>query len=263
MSYSIPPQASVAVPLKISIVTVCYNSAATITRTLQSVAAQNWPAIEHIVVDGASTDATMSIINAHRSSLAAVMSEPDRGVYDAMNKGVALATGDVIVFLNADDYYIDNEVISRVATAMQAEQLDALYGDVAFFRAGESGKLVRRYNSGQFRPTRIASGWMPAHPALFVRRELFDRFGLFRTDYRIAGDFEFVARAFKDGRLRYRHIPRILVNMRLGGASTSGWKSFALLNSEVIRACRENGIRTSWARIMMKYPLKILEFIRP
>jgi len=260
MSYSIPPQASVAVPLKISIVTVCYNSAATITRTLQSVAAQNWPAIEHIVVDGASTDATMSIINAHRSSLAAVMSEPDRGVYDAMNKGVALATGDVIVFLNADDYYVDNEVISRVATAMQAEQLDALYGDVAFFRAGESGKLVRRYNSGQFRPTRIASGWMPAHPALFVRRELFDRFGLFRTDYRIAGDFEFVARVFKNDGLRHRHWPEVLVLMQLGGLSTSGWRATLRLNREILRACKANGIRTNWVKLLLRYPRKLVDF---
>ena len=248
-------------PLKISIITVCYNSAATIERTLKSVAMQSWPTIEHIVVDGASKDATMAAIEAHRSSLTAVISEPDSGVYDAMNKGVALATGDVVVFLNADDFYVDNEVLSRVATAMQTEGLDALYGDVAFFRAGESEKIVRRYDSGRFRPSRIGSGWMPAHPALFVRRALFERFGLFRTDYRIAGDFEFIARVFKHNELRHRHWPEVLVKMQLGGLSTSGWRATLQLNREIMLACRANDIPTNWVKLMLRYPRKLIEFL--
>lgn len=260
MSSSHLPQAPVAPALKISVITVCYNSAATIARTLESVAKQSWPAIEHIVVDGASRDATMTVVEAHRGTLAAVISEPDHGVYDAMNKGVALTTGDIVVFLNADDFYVDNEVLSRVATAMQAEGLDALYGDVAFFRAGESEKVVRRYDSGQFRPSRIGSGWMPAHPGLFVRRELFGRFGLFRTDYRIAGDFEFIARVFKNDELRHRHWPEVLVLMQLGGLSTSGWRATLRLNREIMRACRANSIPTNWIKLLARYPRKLGEF---
>jgi len=255
------PQAPVAPVFKISVITVCYNSAATIARTLESVAAQSWPAIEHIVIDGASSDATMTVVEAHRGSLAAVVSEPDCGVYDAMNKGVALATGEVVVFLNADDFYVDSEVLSRVATAMQAEGLDALYGDVAFFRAGEGQKIVRRYDSGQFRPSRIGWGFMPAHPGLFVRRELFERFGLFRTDYRIAGDFEFVARVFKNDGLRHRHWPEVLVLMQLGGLSTSGWRATLRLNREILRACQANSIPTNWIKLLTRYFRKLVEFV--
>lgn len=260
MSARLAPEALAAPLLKISVITVCYNSAATIARTLQSVAAQTWPDVEHIVIDGASSDATMAVVEAYHGSLAAVISEPDRGVYDAMNKGIALATGDVVVFLNADDHYVDNEVLSRVATAMQAEHLDALYGDVAFFRAEDSQKMVRRYDSGQFRPDRLGWGWMPAHPALFVRRELFARFGPFRTDYRIAGDFEFIARVFKHDELRHRHWPEVLIHMQLGGLSTSGWRATLRLNREMMRACKENAIPTSWIKLLLRYPRKLAEF---
>jgi glycosyltransferase involved in cell wall biosynthesis len=247
--------------MKISIVTVSFNSATTIARTLQSVASQTWPDVEHIVVDGASTDGTMAVVAAHRARLTQVLSEADQGIYDAMNKGVALATGDVVAFLNADDFYKDADVLARVAGVMQAKQLDALYGDVEFFRPGQPGAVVRRYNSGRFTPGRMAWGWMPAHPALFVRRALFERYGAFRTDYRIAGDFEFIARVFKHPELRHRHLPESLVCMQLGGASTSGWRATLRINREMMRACRENGIRTNWFKLLARYPLKLMEFL--
>lgn len=250
-----------ALPLKISVVTVCYNSAATIARTLRSVATQSWPQVEHIVVDGASRDDTLAVIDANRTRVATLLSEPDKGIYDAMNKGVALATGDVVVFLNADDFYADDGVLARVATAMSNERLDALYGDVEFFGAADD-RVVRRYNSSRFTPSRIGWGWMPAHPALFVRRALFERFGSFRTDYRIAGDFEFIARVFQHRELRHRHWPEVLVRMQMGGVSTSGWRATVLLNREMMRACRANAIPTGWLRMLSRYPLKMLEFLR-
>lgn len=246
--------------MKFSIITVCYNSAQTIEDTLRSVAAQTWPDIEHIVVDGGSRDSTLAIIERYRQSLAQVISEPDHGIYDAMNKGVRAATGEVIGFLNADDVYAHVNVLADVGNLMKQECLDALFGDVEFFRSENPTLAVRRYSSARFRPERISWGWMPAHPALFLRREVFQSVGPFRTDYRIAGDFEFVARAFWRQSLRYRHLPEVLVRMRTGGVSTGGWRNTLVLNREVLRACRENDIPTNMLKILSKYPAKLLEY---
>lgn len=246
--------------MKISIITVAYNAATSIGATLKSVAAQTHPDVEHIVIDGGSTDGTLECITAHGKHLAHVVSEPDRGIYDAMNKGIRLATGDVIGILNADDVYADEQVLSRIAALMATEPLDAVYGDVVFFAPDQPAVTVRRYSSRRFSPLRIAWGWMPAHPTLFLRREVFCRFGLYRTDFKIAGDYEFVARIFKDADLRYRYLPEVLVRMRTGGVSTRGWRSTLLLNREVLRACRENGIRTSLPMLLSKYPIKALEY---
>jgi glycosyltransferase involved in cell wall biosynthesis len=249
--------------LKVSIVTVCFNRATTIADTLRSVAGQRGVEIEHIVVDGASTDDTVAMAMAHGSHIAHLVSEPDQGIYDAMNKGLALATGEIIGFLNADDVYADNRILARVSATMEAEKLDALFGDAEFFSPARPDRPLRRYRSERFHPNRIAWGWMPAHPALFLRRELFERFGGFKTDYRIAGDFELVARMFHGGTLRYRYLPEVLVRMRTGGVSTGGWRNTLLLNREVLRACRENGIKTNFFKIFSKYPRKLLEFVRP
>lgn len=247
--------------MKISVITVAYNAVNTIGNTLASVAMQTHPDIEHIVVDGGSKDGTLDVIRRVGGHVARLISEPDNGIYDAMNKGIGLAIGDVICFLNADDIYPHDQVIADVASMMEENKLDVLYGDVAYFRTENPTKLVRRYSSSRFRPSRIAWGWMPAHPALFVHRRVFEDVGLFKTNYRIAGDFEFVARAFRFGKLRYRYIPEVLVHMRLGGVSTGGWRNALQLNREVLRACRENGIYTNYLMILSKYPFKLIEFI--
>ena len=248
--------------MRTSVITVCANAVATIEETLRSVAAQTHRAVEHIVIDAASADGTMDIVNRYRTGLAHVVSEPDGGIYDAMNKGLALATGDIVCFLNADDVYAHRAVLAQVAQAMERQALDALFGDVVFFRPEAPDKVVRRYRSHRFSPAGIARGWMPPHPALFVRRAVFQRVGGFRTTYRIAGDFEFVARAFGKDELRYAYLPEVLVRMRHGGISTAGWRSNLLLNVEVLRACRENGIQTSMLKILSKYPAKLLELLR-
>jgi len=248
--------------MKISVITVCYNSAATIGQTLKSVRHQSYKNIEHIIIDGASVDETLEVIKSEGSGIVKVVSEKDAGIYDAMNKGIRLATGEVVVFLNADDFYKDFNVLARVVAVMQAEELDAVYGDVEFFRPGQQGSVVRRYNSGRFKASRLGWGWMPAHPALFVRRVLFERYGMFSTDYCIAGDFEFVARVFKQTTLRHRHLPESLVHMRMGGASTSGWRATLQLNREMMRACQSNNIPTNWIKLLLRYPLKVLEFVR-
>lgn len=246
----------------ISIITVCYNSAATIADTLASVAAQSWPRIEHIVIDGGSLDGTLDVIAKHRGQLTQLLSEPDGGIYDAMNKGLALARGDIVGFLNADDVYADDEVLALVATKLQCEALDAVYGDVEFFAGDDPRTVVRRYSSARFSPNRIAWGWMPAHPTLYLRRCVYQKFGLFRTDYRIAGDYEYVVRIFKDASLRSAYLPRVLVRMRIGGVSTNGLHNTIALNREVLRACRENGISTNLLMILSKYPAKFMDCLR-
>ena len=246
----------------ISVITVCYNSGKTLEGALATVARQSLKKVEHIIIDGGSTDTTLSIIEKYRSKLSIVVSEPDRGIYDAMNKGLSRATGDIVCFLNADDLYAHDDVLRQVTEKMDSVRLDALLGDVAFFKDDNPSLTVRRYRSQSFRPDRIAYGWMPAHPAMFVRRAVFQRVGFFRDDYRIAGDFEFIARAFSKENLRYDYLPEILVRMRAGGISTAGWSSKLLLNREVLRACRENGIQTNMFKILSKYPVKLLEMWR-
>lgn len=246
----------------ITVITVCYNSGASLEAAIKSVANQVWPKIEHIVIDGGSTDETLLILERYRDCFAHVISEPDQGIYDAMNKGLACATGDVICFLNADDQYASSGVLSLVAKEMQLKQVDALLGDVAFFHEKNPKKIVRRYRSDRFTPERLAWGWMPAHPAMFLSKSVVQRVGKFKIDYRIAGDFDYIARAFHGHNLKYCHMPEVLVHMQTGGASTAGWRAKLLLNKEVLRACRENGISTNILKILSKYPLKILELFK-
>lgn len=248
--------------MKISVITVCQNSALTLERTLQSVAEQDWLFVEHIVIDGGSTDRTGGILERFRSRLAYLVSEADHGIYDAMNKGLAQASGDIVCFLNADDHYANASVLSSVVSRMSADNLDALLGDVGFFHENDPTLLVRRYRSDRFRPDRLAWGWMPAHPALFFSKAVVQRVGLFNTSYRIAGDFEFILRAFHGHSLRFLHVPEVLVHMQTGGASTSGWRAKIRLNQEVVRACRENGLQTNLLKILSKYPAKLLELLR-
>ena len=249
-------------PFTISVITVCYNSSATLEKCLQSVLNQDWPFIQHIVIDGASTDATLEILNSHRSHLSHLISESDKGIYDAMNKGLDLASGDVICFLNADDQYADKSILSRVAQQMNDHQLEALLGDVAFFHEKDPTRMIRRYRSDRFTPERLAWGWMPSHPGLFLKREIVEKVGRFKIDYKIAGDYEYVVRAFYGQNLHYEHMPLVLVHMQTGGASSQNWRARVLLNQEVLRACKENGVPTNMLKILSKYPAKLLELLQ-
>lgn len=244
---------------RFSVITVCYNSAETIAATLRSVNEQRWAEVEHIVIDGGSQDETLAIVAAVGKRVSSVISEPDEGIYDAMNKGIALATGDIIAFLNADDVYAHDGVLDRIAALMSEAELDVAYGDVTYFHARSPDVVTRYYDSGRFRPSRIGAGWMPAHPATFVRRAIFERFGRFRPEYRIAGDFEFVARTLSRPDVRHRHLPEVLARMRTGGVSNSTMAAKLRQNREVMRACRANGIRTSWLRLLGRYVVKVGE----
>ena len=245
--------------MKISIITVSYNAEKTLGRTLVSVAQQTYPNVEHILIDGGSIDASMDIAAKSGKHLAKSLSGPDKGIYDAMNKGLELATGDVVAFLNADDFYASEDILSQVAGAMVTSQLDILTGNVAFFRPESEDRIVRVYNSGRFEIQKLATGLMPAHPALFIRREALVRAGGFKIDYKIAGDFELIARILTQQKVKMGHLPKIFVKMQLGGISTSGWGARFLTNREILRACAENGIKTNLLKIWLRYPRKLLE----
>ena len=248
--------------MKVSIITAVRNGAATISAALESVAGQTYPDIEHIVVDGLSTDGTMDVVRQHSARLAKVVSEADQGIYDAFNKGLRLATGDIVAFLNADDVYAGPTVVQAVHEVFQRSQTSAVFGDVDFVRPEDPGRVVRHYSSRNFSARRLRYGWMPAHPSLFLERRLIDRFGGFDPTYRIAGDFELVARLFGRERIDFQYVPRVFVTMRTGGASTRGIRSTMTINREILRACRQNGIETNRAMLWLRFPAKLTELLR-
>ena len=248
--------------MKISIITAVRNAEHTIGSALESVARQTYPDIEHIVVDGLSTDGTMDVVRANSARVAKVVSERDSGIYDAFNKGLRLATGEVVAFLNADDAYTAPDIVQSVHDAFERTQASAVFGDVEFVRPEASGKVVRHYSSRSFSARRLRYGWMPAHPSLFLRRRLFEQFGGFDASFRIAGDFELVARLFGREHIDFEYLPRVFVRMHIGGASTRGIRSTMIINREILRACRQNGIPTNRALLWTRFPAKLLEYLR-
>jgi glycosyltransferase involved in cell wall biosynthesis len=247
---------------KVSIITVVYNGEKTIEDTILSVDSQDYPNREHIVIDGASTDKTLAIIHEHRSCITQVVSEPDQGIYDAMNKGISLATGGIIGILNADDIYYSPHCIRLVVDAFVAQGVDAVCGDLVYVLPDNLDKIIRYYSSSGFHPDRFAYGIMPAHPAFFVKRSCYEKWGLFKTDYMIAADFELLARFLRTCQVPYTCLPRVLVKMRTGGVSTRSFKSNWILNREIVRACKENHIRTNIFKVYSKYIFKVLQFIK-
>ena len=226
--------------MKISVITVCYNSAATIEDTLQSVARQTHPDVEHIVVDGDSTDGTWEILERYRHRISKIVSEPDLGVYDAMNKGLRLATGDVIGFLNADDVYAHEDVLKRVAGVMSDPQIDACYADLVYVDKDDPQRVVRYWKSQPYEEGLFLKGWMPAHPTFFVRRSVYERLGGFDLSYPRQSDFELTMRFLHVNKINAVYIPEIFVRMRTGGLSNSSWRGVLKGNLEAYRACKKH-----------------------
>lgn len=245
--------------MKVSLITVSYNSALTIGDTIRSVLSQTHKDIEYIIVDGNSRDETVDIVKGFGDRISKFISEPDKGIYDAMNKGIMLATGEIVGMLNSDDFYCSNTIIESVVQAFSEPEVDAVFGDLVFVDPVNTSKIVRRYSSKGWHPGRFAKGFMPAHPTFFVRRKYYDQCGLFKTDYRIAADYELLIRFLYVNNLRYKYLPITMVTMRKGGVSSRGLKSNIILNEEIIRGCRENGIKTNSFRVYSKYLTKIFE----
>ncbi|MDD3037272.1 glycosyltransferase family 2 protein [Bacteroides sp.] len=247
--------------MKISIITVTYNSEKTLRDTILSVFNQTYDDIEYIIIDGASTDSTLSIIAEYGNRISRVVSEPDGGIYDAMNKGISLATGDVVGFLNSDDFFINESVVDQIARHFLSSAIDGVYGDVIFVNAEKKDKLVRYYSSRIFRPSLFRFGLMPAHPTFYVRRHYYEQLGGYSLNYEIASDFDLLVRFLYRYKLRTGYISSPLVVMRTGGVSTESWSARILINKEDVLACRRYGIYTNTLMIMLKYGWKIGELL--
>jgi glycosyltransferase involved in cell wall biosynthesis len=246
--------------MKISVITVSFNSVSTIERCIHSVKSQTYKNVEYIIVDGQSQDGTVEIVNRHKNFVDIFISEQDAGIYDAMNKGIALSTGDVIAFLNSDDIYAGNWVLSEVADAFSVSELDAVFGNLSYFNFSSPHKVTRVYRSPKNPPSALSWGIMPAHPTLFLSRKIFANFGVFDSSFKIAGDFDLIARIFKSNTLRYKNLHKVMVKMQLGGVSTAGIRSTILLNKEIYRSCRNNLISTSYLKLCSRYFKKVLEY---
>ena len=245
--------------MKVSIITVTYNSAQTIRDTIKSIEFQTYSNIEHIIVDGASTDSTLKIVKSYPEIK--LLSEPDNGIYDAMNKGLRMATGDVVGILNSDDFYPNSNIIQMIVDTFQSKKVDSIFGDVKFVSPTNLDKVTRYYSSSKWTPEKFEYGYMPAHPSFFVKRIFYDQFGLFKMDYQIASDYELLIRFLYVHRISYKYIDKALVTMRTGGVSNRNLGSIYTLNKEIIRACKENGINTNFPKLSLKIFNKLSEFI--
>lgn len=247
--------------MTISLITATYNSGKTVEDTLRSVLAQTYKEIDYWVVDGGSKDDTMDIVRKYEPLFGGRLhwiSEPDRGIYDAMNKGISHSTGDVVGILNSDDHFTSNDVLERVAAEMQADNtLDAVYGDIHFIKDGAPDRIVRYYSSKPFRPFWLRFGFMPAHPSFYARREVFEKHGLYSLDYKIAADYDMMVRLFLKHRIKAKYMPMDFVTMLMGGLSTKGVRSRVVLVSEDVKACLTYGFYTNRFMISLKFLYKI------
>jgi glycosyltransferase involved in cell wall biosynthesis len=249
------------VKLKISVVTAVFNNVATVKDTILSVASQDYPHVEHIIIDGASTDGTLAIIRQYAGKNVIVRSEPDQGMYDAMNKGLALASGDIIGFLNGDDSYADTHVLAEIVDTIEAKNVDATYGDLVYVDRLNASKVVRYWKSQAYQDGLFEKGWMPAHPTFYAKRPVYEKYGGYDTAYRRQSDFELTLRFLAVHKVKSAYIPRVLIRMRSGGAS----REFLHIlegNIEAYRACRKHSLDVTPFFIAKKILSRIPQFFR-
>ena len=263
--------------MKISLITACYNSAGTIRTAIESVLSQKGVDVEYIVVDGGSKDGTVDIIKEYSTHSTCStrltftwISERDEGMYDAINKGIKMATGDIVGILNADDMFESEDTLAKIAAQFEGtgngehgtERIDALYADIRFVK-DDLQTTSRYYSAKHWKPWMLQWGKMPPHPSVYIRRELFGQYGLYKLGYDIAADYELLIRYLRMAKLNTRYLNACLVRMRMGGKSTRGWKSFKTLNKEIVRGNLENGYFCCFPMLLPKYLFKIFEFILP
>lgn len=247
--------------MKVSIITVVYNNKEHIASCIKSVQQQSYNNIEHVIIDGNSTDGTKEYIQNNVNGKSIFISEPDKGMYDAMNKGIRNSTGDIIGILNSDDIFYDNEVIENVVSEFKRNDITALYGNIVFVKQNNLTDVIRTYSAKKFTPNKFAYGFMPPHPSFYAKRELFSKYGVYKEDYKIAADYELLIRLLAIEKIKCAYVEFFSVRMRMGGASNKNLKSVHLLNKEIVRACRENGIKTNIGLVYFKYLKKIFEFV--
>jgi glycosyltransferase involved in cell wall biosynthesis len=247
--------------MRVSIITVSYNSASTIRDTIESVLAQEYSDIEYILIDGNSKDSTLEIIHSYGSRIAHVLSEKDKGIYDAMNKGIALATGDIVGILNSDDFYTDSTVIGEVVNHFQKANTESVYGDLDYVKTTPPFEVVRKWRSGAYNPNRFYKGWMPPHPSFFILRNCYEQHGTFNLQFKRAADYELMLRMLLKHNISSSHLPKVLVKMRIGGASNSSLKARIEANKEDRKAWDVNGLKPKWLTLIRKPFSKILQYL--
>ena len=245
--------------MKVSVITAVRNGAETLRGCIESVQKQTILA-EHIIIDGASTDGTFDIIAQYRSSIAKVISEPDKGIYDALNKGIRLASGDVIGLLHGDDLYAHDKVLESVVKVFEEQNVDSCYGDLLYVYKNDTDKVIRYWKASEYHHGKFKSGWMPPHPTFFVKREIYEKYGLFNTDFRIAADYELMLRFLEKHRISTHYIPEVLIKMRLGGASNRSLKNMFIKSSEDYKAWKVNNLNGGLYTILLKNFSKIPQF---
>ncbi|TPV35734.1 glycosyltransferase [Paucihalobacter ruber] len=248
--------------MKISIITATYNSSKTIGSALESVISQTYPNIEHLIVDGASKDDTIEIVKSYQKDHPHIryISEPDQGIYDALNKGIAMATGDILGFVHADDMLAHPDTIAQIAAAFKANNCDGVYGDLYYVNAQDTTKVIRNWRSKSFKTKLLKRGWMPAHPTLFLKTSLYHTYGVFDTSFRIAADYELVLRIFKHPHLQFHYLPLTIVKMRVGGVSNRSIQNILQKSKEDFRALKRHRLPIPWYTLFMKNLSKIPQF---
>ena len=250
--------------MTISIITVTYNSAKTLKDTLESILRQTYQDIELIVVDGLSSDNTLSIIKEYQKVFGEkmqIIAEKDKGIYDAMNKGIQKATGDIVGILNSDDFYSSDRILEEVAASFKKDhEIDAVYGDVHFIHQDQPEKCARYYSSAYFRPWLLRFGFMPAHPSFYARTSIYKKYGVYSLDYKIAADYDMMVRLFYKHKIHAKYLKLDFVTMRIGGISTKNLHNRLQISKEDVIACKRNGMYTNFLFICVKYFAKIFEF---
>jgi glycosyltransferase len=246
---------------KISIITSVYNNASTIEDAIRSVLSQDYSDIEYIVVDGASSDGTVEIIKKYEGQISKFVSEKDKGIYDGLNKGIALATGDVIGFLHSDDIYADAYIISEVVEAFEKNGTDSIYGDLVYVDKQDTDKIFRYWKSGAYSYNKLTKGWMPPHPTFFVKKACYDKYGDFDLGFGIAADYDFMLRMLGKYKISTAYLPKVLYKMRVGGASNRSLKNIIQKSREDLRAMKKNGVGHI-GTLFMKNASKLPQFFK-
>lgn len=246
--------------MKISVITVTFNSASTLEQTILSVINQTYLNFEYIIIDGLSSDGTLDVIDKYKKNIEKIISEKDNGLYDAMNKGINIATGDVIAFLHSDDFYDNNQVLEKFATCFLKNNSDAIYSDLYYVNKSNTSKIIRKWKSGNYYPNSFYYGWMPPHPTFLVKKEVYKRFGNFNLLFKSAADYELMLRFILCKKINISYLPEFCVKMRMGGKSNFSLQNRLLANKEDRMAWKVNGLRPKFYTLYLKPLRKIIQF---
>ncbi|OBQ55591.1 glycosyltransferase family 2 protein [Tamlana sp. s12] len=249
--------------MKITLITATYNSETSIKTCIESVLSQDYPEVEHLIIDGVSTDSTLNIVKdfLKKHDHITLISEPDQGIYDALNKGISKATGEVIGFVHSDDFLASENVLSEIASQFEKKKCDGVYGDLEYVDKQNTNKIMRYWKSCPFTLKLLKKGWMPAHPTLFLKQEIYKKHGIFDQNFKIAADYDFILRIFKDQQLNFIYLPMVITKMRTGGASNRSLKNVITKSKEDYKALNKNQIG-GWSTLFIKNVSKLSQFYK-